>query len=67
MIDLIGGMNPEERMAEQAVLVKSGIEQASQLMFQISEVLGKAQTEVFDTIKRRMDESLDEIKDVKAA
>ena len=67
MADLMGDTAPEERMAKQAELVKSGIEQAAQSMREVSEVLGKAQTEAFALIKRRMDESLDEIKDFKAA
>jgi phasin family protein len=67
MTDLMGGTAPEERKAKQAELVKSGIEQASQSMREVSEVLGKSQTEAFALIKRRMDESVDEIKDFKAA
>ena len=67
MADLMGATALEERMAKQAELAKSGIEQASQSMREVSGVLGKAQTEAFALIKRRMDESLDEIKDFKAA
>jgi phasin family protein len=67
MADLMGDTALEERMEKQAELAKSGIEQASQSMREVSEVLGKAQTEAFALIKRRMDESLDEIKDFKAA
>ena len=67
MADLMGDTALRERMAKQAELAKSGIEQAAQSMREVSEVLGKAQTEAFALIKRRMDESLDEIKDFKAA
>ncbi|MDE0811021.1 MAG: phasin family protein [Alphaproteobacteria bacterium] len=67
MADLMGATALEERMAKQAELAKSGIEQASQSMREVFGVLGKAQTEAFALIKRRMDESLDEIKDFKAA
>jgi phasin family protein len=59
--------SPEGRMAKQAEMVKTGIEQASQSMHEVSEVLRKSQTEAFALIKRRMDESVDEIKEFKAA
>jgi phasin family protein len=65
--DLMGSASPEERMAKQAELVKTGIEQASQSMHEMSEVLRQTQTEAFALIKRRMDEGVDEIKDFKAA
>ena len=67
MADLMGDTALRERMAKQAELAKSGIEQAAQSMREVSEVLGKAQTEAFALIKCRMDESLDEIKDFKTA
>lgn len=65
--DLMSSEKPEERMAKQAELVKTGIEQASQSMHEMSEVLRKSQTEAFALIKRRMDEGVDEIKDLKTA
>ena len=65
--DLMTDATPEGRMAKQAEMVKTGIEQASQSMHEVSEVLRKSQTEAFALIKRRMDESVDEIKEFKAA
>jgi len=65
--DLMTDTSPEGRMAKQAEMVKTGIEQASQSMHEVSEVLRKSQTEAFALIKRRMDESVDEIKEFKAA
>jgi len=65
--DLMTDASPEGRMAKQAEMVKTGIEQASQSMHEVSEVLRKSQTEAFALIKRRMDESVDEIKEFKAA
>ena len=65
--DLMADTSPEGRVAKQADMVKTGIEQASQSMHEVSEVLRKSQTEAFALIKRRMDESIDEIKDFKAA
>lgn len=65
--DLMTDASPEGRMAKQAELVKTGIEQTSQSMHEVSEVLRKSQTEAFALIKRRMDESVDEIKEFKAA
>jgi phasin family protein len=65
--NLMTDTSPEGRMAKQAEMVKTGIEQASQSMHEVSEVLRKSQTEAFALIKRRMDESVDEIKEFKAA
>jgi phasin family protein len=65
--DLMTDASPEGRMAKQAEMVKTGIEQASQSMHEVSEVLRKSQTEALALIKRRMDESVDEIKEFKAA
>ncbi len=64
--ELMSGASPEERMAKQAELVKFGIEQASQSMQEMSEVLRKSQTEAFALIKRRMDEGVEEIKTFKS-
>lgn len=65
--DMMTDTSPEGRVAKQAEMVKTGIEQASQSMHEVSEVLRKSQTEAFALIKRRMDESVDEIKEFKAA
>ena len=67
LTELMSSASPEEGMAKQAEIVKSGIEQATQSMHEMSEVLRKSQTEAFGLIKRRMDEGVDEIKDFKAA
>jgi phasin family protein len=64
--ELMSGASPEERMAKQAELVKFGIEQASQSMQEMFEVLRKSQTEAFALIKRRMDEGVEEIKTFKS-
>jgi phasin family protein len=66
LTELMSG-SPEDRMAKQAELVKTGIDQASQSVHEMSEVLRKSQAEAFALIKRRMDEGVDEIKDFKAA
>jgi phasin family protein len=65
--DLMNASNPEDSVTKQADFLKSGMEQASQSMHQASEVLRKSQTEAFALLKRRMDESVDEIKDFKVA
>ena len=67
MSELMAGSTPEERIAKQADLVKTGIEQTAQSMREMSEVIQKSQAEAFEILKRRMDESVDEIKDFKAA
>ncbi|MDA0340322.1 MAG: phasin family protein [Proteobacteria bacterium] len=67
MSELMASGAPEDRIAKQADLVKTGIEQAAQSMREMSEVIQKSQAEAFEILKRRMDESVDEIKDVKAA
>ena len=59
--------SPTERIAKQADLVKTGIEQTTQSMQEMSEMIQKSQAEAFKILKRRMDESVDEIKDFKAA
>jgi phasin family protein len=65
--ELMSGASPEERMAKQVELVKFSIEQASQSMHEVSEVLRKSQAEAFALIKRRMDESFEEIKSTKSS
>ncbi len=65
--EMMSGASPEERMAKQAELVKFSIEQASQSMYEVSEVLRKSQAEAFALIKRRMDESVEEIKSTKSS
>jgi phasin family protein len=67
LTDLVSSADPEQRMTKQAEFVKTGVEQASQSMHEMTEVLRKSQTEAFALIKRRMDEGVDEIKDFKAA
>lgn len=65
--DLMSSASPEQRVAKQADFVKTGIEQASQSVHEMSEVMRKSQTEAFALIKRRMDEGVEEIKEFKAA
>jgi phasin family protein len=67
MSELMASDSPTERIAKQADLVKTGIEQTTQSMQEMSEMIQKSQAEAFKILKRRMDESVDEIKDFKAA
>ena len=67
MSELMAGGAPDERIAKQVDLAKTGIEQAAQSIREMSEVIQKSQAEAFEILKRRMDESVDEIKDFKAA
>ena len=67
MSELMAGGTPEEWIAKQADLVKTEVEQVAQSMREMSELIQKSQAEAFEILKRRMDESVDEIKDFKAA
>jgi phasin family protein len=67
MSELMAGGAPDEWIAKQVDLAKTGIEQAARSIREMPEVIQKSQAEAFEILKRRVDESVDEIKDFKAA
>jgi phasin family protein len=67
MSSLMASGSPEERITKQADLVKTGIEQTAQSTREMSQVIQKSQAEAFEILKRRVDERVNEIKDLKAS
>lgn len=54
----------DDRVAKQTEIVKQAIEKAAQNMKELSDLIQKSQTEAFEILRRRVAESLDEIKDI---
>lgn len=59
-----GAGTPEQKVAENAELLKSALERSVANMRELSEMAAKANNETFQVINKRMGESLDEFKTV---
>ena len=53
---------PQDKVAQQADLLKDSVEKALSNMRELTEMAGKSNTEAFDTIHTRFKDSLDEVK-----
>lgn len=56
--------SPQDATAKQAELLKTAFEKALANMRELADTMTKANTEAFDTINKRISESLDEIKEL---
>ncbi|HWK44150.1 MAG TPA: phasin family protein [Stellaceae bacterium] len=54
--------SPEDRVAKQTDIAKRALEKAIANARELAEIVGKANSEAFDIINRRMSESMDEVR-----
>jgi len=62
--DMAAMGNPQEATGKQADMVRERFEKAMANMRELAEMVAKSNSEAFDVVNRRMNESLDEFKSV---